>query len=124
MSQELKDTVARYLRHLQNQEWEGARALFTADATVWNNNDGTSVRIDEHLRGLREASAGVRSTRYELTRQLAKPREVIAQHVAHVTAADGSRGRVNAAMYYRFDDGLIARVEEYRTFVPDTTASA
>jgi len=36
----------------------------------------------------------------------------------HVVTTDGARFDVNAAVYFGFEDGLIARIEEYATAVP------
>jgi ketosteroid isomerase-like protein len=38
---------------------------------------------------------------------------VLQQHVVHVVMKDGAGFKVDAAVYFRFDDGLITRIEEY-----------
>ena len=35
---------------------------------------------------------------------------------------DGAHGQVHAAVYFRFEGGLITRIEEYANFVPATAA--
>jgi hypothetical protein len=37
-----------------------------------------------------------------------------------VATKNGMRGQVHAAVYFRFDNGLITRIEEYSNFVPSS----
>ncbi len=50
---------------------------------------------------------------YEITRQDSESDEVLQQHVVNVVMKDGARLQVDAAVYFRFEDGLITRTEEY-----------
>lgn len=118
MSQDLKATAAGYLRHLENQEWSAARALCAGTATVWHNDGKGDETIDENINGMKAKIGSIELMRYEIVRQLAEPGEVLQQHTVHVASTDGIRGEVHAAVYFRFDDGLITRIEEYANFVP------
>jgi ketosteroid isomerase-like protein len=55
----------------------------------------------------------IQSMHYDITRQFSQPSEVLQQHAVHVVTKDGTHFRVDAAVYFRFDDGLITRIEEY-----------
>ncbi|MFF2375654.1 hypothetical protein ACFVUW_14860 [Streptomyces xiamenensis] len=48
MSQGLKDKAADYLRALENRDWEGARALCAATATVWHHDGKGEETIEEY----------------------------------------------------------------------------
>lgn len=43
---------------------------------------------------------------------------MLQQHVLRSTNADGPVGDVQAAMYFRSEDGLIDRTEEYADSIP------
>jgi uncharacterized protein len=67
----------------------------------------------------------IESMRYDVVRQFSRPDEVLQQHVVNVATKDGMRGQVHAAGYFRFEGGLITRIEEYANFVPgDDDAAA
>ncbi len=113
MSQDLKDKVTAYLRHLENRDWAGVRALFSDAATIWHNDGKGESTIDENIAAMKAQIHTIESMRYEITRQFSQADEVLQQHVVNVATTDGMRGQVRAAVYFRFDDGLIGRVEEY-----------
>ncbi|GGM40204.1 nuclear transport factor 2 family protein [Promicromonospora citrea] len=116
------ETAATYLRHLADREWAEARALCTADATVWHSDGTGDSGIDENIAGMQAQIGSIASMEYEIGRQLGRRTgtadELLQQHVVHVVTADGGRFDVNAAVYFGFEDGLIARIEEYATAVP------
>ncbi|RSD14088.1 DUF1684 domain-containing protein [Amycolatopsis eburnea] len=118
MSTDIKDTAVRYLRRLEEGDYAGMRALCTDTATVWHNDGKGEQSIDENLAMLKDGPAADASLRYDITRQLAEADEVLQQHVLHISNAGGPLGEVQAAMYFRFKDGLIDRIEEYATFIP------
>jgi ketosteroid isomerase-like protein len=120
MSTDIKDTAIRYLRRLEAGDYAGMRALCTDTATVWHNDGKGQQTIDENLAMLEDGPAAEASLRYDITRQFAEADEVLQQHVLHITNADGPVGEVQAAMYFRFQDGLIDRIEEYANFIPAT----
>ena len=120
LSQDLKDKATAYLRHLERADWAGARAMCSATATVWHNDGKGDSTIDENIAGMENQIGSIESMRYDITRQLARPGEVLQQHVVHVTTKDGQHFRVDAAVYFRFDAGLIARIEEYAA-LPSST---
>jgi uncharacterized protein (DUF1684 family)/ketosteroid isomerase-like protein len=118
MDANIKDTAIRYLRRLEAGDYAGMRALCTDTATVWHNDGKGQQTIDENLAMLRDGPAAEASLRYDITRQFAEADEVLQQHVLRITNADGPVGEVQAAMYFRFKDGLIDRIEEYANFIP------
>jgi ketosteroid isomerase-like protein len=113
MSQDLKDKAVNYLRHLENREWAEARAMCSEKATVWHNDGKGDSTIDENISGMEAQIEPIESMRYDIIRQFAQPDEVLQQHVVNVVTKDGALFRVDAAVYFHFDDGLITRIEEY-----------
>jgi uncharacterized protein (DUF1684 family)/ketosteroid isomerase-like protein len=118
MSTDIKDTAITYLRRLEAGDYAGMRALCTDTATVWHNDGKGQETIDENLAMLKDGPAAEASLRYDITRQFSEADEVLQQHVLHIANADGPVGEVQAAMYFRFKDGLIDRIEEYANFIP------
>ncbi|MEV4896608.1 DUF1684 domain-containing protein [Nonomuraea sp. NPDC055795] len=119
MSPDLKDKAITYLRSLEKGDWDTARAMCARTATVWHNDGKGESGIEENIAGMKEQIHTIESMRYDITRQLSRPGEVLQQHVVHVAARNGVRGEVHAAVYFRFDDeGLITRIEEYANFIP------
>jgi ketosteroid isomerase-like protein len=118
VSQDIKDKALTYLRHLENREWASARAMCADTATVWHNDGKGDETIDENVTGMERQIDAIESMRYDITRQISRPDEVLQQHVVNVATKDGARGQVYAAVYFRFEDGLITRIEEYANFVP------
>lgn len=118
MSTDIKDTAIRYLRRLEAGDYAGMRALCTDTATVWHNDGKGQQTIDENLAMLKDGPAAEASLRYDITRQFAEADEVLQQHVLRIANSDGPVGEVQAAMYFRFKDGLIDRIEEYANFIP------
>ncbi|GGP34126.1 nuclear transport factor 2 family protein [Saccharothrix coeruleofusca] len=118
MSQELEDKAITYLRHLEARDWAAARAMCADTATVWHNDGKGDETIQDNIGGMEAQIGSIESMRYEVVRQFARPGEVLQQHVIHVSTVDGTRGQVHAAVYFRFEDGLITRIEEYANFVP------
>ncbi|MEU6644717.1 nuclear transport factor 2 family protein [Saccharomonospora sp. NPDC046836] len=122
MSQDLEDKAITYLRHLENREWADARAMCSAKATVWHNDGKGDSTIQENISGMEAHIEPIRSMRYDITRQFSRPGEVLQQHVVNVIMKDGALFRVDAAVYFRFEDGLITRIEEYAS-LPSTDAA-
>lgn len=118
MSTDVGDTAVRYLRRLEAGDYAGMRALCTDTATVWHNDGKGQQTIDENLAMLEDGPAAEASLRYDIIRQFTEADEVLQQHVLRITNADGPVGEVQAAMYFRFEDGLIDRIEEYANFIP------
>ncbi|HEY3472647.1 MAG TPA: DUF1684 domain-containing protein [Amycolatopsis sp.] len=118
MSTDIKDTAVRYLRRLEEGDYAGMRALCTDTATVWHNDGKGEQSIDENLAMLKDGPAADASLRYDITRQLAEADEVLQQHVLRISNANGPLGEVQAAMYFRFKNGFIDRIEEYANFIP------
>ncbi|SEO64570.1 DUF1684 domain-containing protein [Amycolatopsis saalfeldensis] len=116
--QSTKDKARQYLRHLENRDFEAARSMCAGTATVWHNDGKGDETIDENINGMKAQIHTMESMRYDVVRQLSDGDEVLQQHVIHVATTDGMRGEVQAAVYFRFEDGLITRIEEYAAFVP------
>jgi ketosteroid isomerase-like protein len=113
MSHDLEDKAVAFLRHLENREWAAAQAMCSEKATVWHNDGKGDSTIQENISGMKAQVDPIRSMRYDITRQFSRSDEVLQQHVVNVAMKDGARFRVDAAAYFRFEDGLITRIEEY-----------
>ena len=113
MSHDLEDKATAFLRHLENREWADARAMCSEQATVWHNDGKGDSTIQENISGMKAQVDPIESMRYDITRQFSRSGEVLQQHVVDVVMKDGARFRVDAAAYFRFEDGLITRIEEY-----------
>nr|WP_042178058.1 nuclear transport factor 2 family protein [Kibdelosporangium sp. MJ126-NF4]CEL12948.1 hypothetical protein [Kibdelosporangium sp. MJ126-NF4]CTQ98633.1 hypothetical protein [Kibdelosporangium sp. MJ126-NF4] len=113
MSQDLKDKAITYLRHLENREWADAQAMCSEKAAVWHNDGKGDSTIQENISGMAAQIEPIQSMRYDITRQFCQSDEVLQQHIVNVVMKDGAIFRVDAAVYFRFEDGLITRIEEY-----------
>ncbi|BCJ50561.1 hypothetical protein Asp14428_20360 [Actinoplanes sp. NBRC 14428] len=118
MTQDPKAQAVAYLRSLERADWDTARAMCADTATVWHNDGKGDSTIDENVKGMADKIHTIESLRYEIIRQFAQRDEVLQQHVVHVATTGGMRGEVHAAVYFRFENGLITRIEEYSHFVP------
>ncbi|WP_434445616.1 DUF1684 domain-containing protein [Lentzea sp. E54] len=114
---ELTEKAVQYLRHLEKFDFASMRAMCTDTATVWHNDGKGEQTIDENLEQLERMSSGggggAITLRYDITRQFQKPNEVLQQHVLHIGMPGGSGNELHVAMYFRFENGLIDRIEEY-----------
>ncbi|MEU5846120.1 nuclear transport factor 2 family protein [Saccharopolyspora shandongensis] len=122
MSQNLKDKAITYLRHLENREWADAQAMCSETATVWHNDGKGNSTIQENISGMEAQIEPIQSMRYDITRQFSQPDEVLQQHVVNVVMKDGALFRVDAAVYFRFEDDLITRIEEYASLPSNDAA--
>ncbi|MBP2478937.1 uncharacterized protein (DUF1684 family)/ketosteroid isomerase-like protein [Crossiella equi] len=110
---DLEARAVTYLRHLENRDWTQARAMCAEQTTVWHNDGKGESTIEENIESMAAQVGPIESMRYDITRQLSRPGEVLQQHVVNVAMKDGARFQVDAAVYFRFEQGLITRIEEY-----------
>ncbi|WP_243794760.1 nuclear transport factor 2 family protein [Saccharopolyspora gloriosae] len=118
MEQNISEKVESGLRLLESYDFTGFRAMCTSGCTLWENDGNGEQTIEDRMVQFKSFVAGVDSLRYEVLRRFEKADEVLQQHVLHVALADGTHNQVNAAVYFRFADGLIDRIEEYGYAVP------
>ena len=116
--QDLREAAVHYLRQWEMRDYATMRSLCTSAATVWHSDGSDDQSIDENMELLKKLAADVDTLRYDIVRQFQDGDEVLQQQVLHLSMTDGSRSEVQAAMYFRFDDGLIDRIEEYFDVVP------
>ncbi|MFC9249808.1 nuclear transport factor 2 family protein [Amycolatopsis thailandensis] len=115
MSQDLKDKALAFVRHFQNSEWQEALEMCSDDATVWHNDGQGEASIQDNVKGQAVKMEAVQSMRYDIVRQLSEREEVMQQHVVNATLKNGAIFRLEVAAYFRFENGLITRIEEYST---------
>ncbi|WP_454790114.1 hypothetical protein [Mycolicibacterium lutetiense] len=113
MARYLTQKATQCLRLLEAYDFAGMQAMCTGTATVWHSDGTGEQSIDEKLGQLKSLVTSVASLRYEVIRQFSGSDDVLQQQVLHLTMADGSDDQVHAAMYFRFEGGLIERIEEY-----------
>ncbi|MER5555535.1 nuclear transport factor 2 family protein [Streptomyces sp. NPDC002793] len=118
MEQGRSDQVNLFLRKLEAFDFSGARTACTGSATVRQNDGKGELAIGESLERLKAFVADVESMRYDVIRQFQNTDEVLQQHVLHLVLRDGTHSDVHAAVYFRFEDGLIDRIEEYNYAEP------
>ncbi|MET9095613.1 nuclear transport factor 2 family protein [Streptomyces cyaneofuscatus] len=112
MTEDIDDRVNRFLRSLEAFDFTAARQMCTETATV-RQNDGRGERpIKESLEQLETLSAELDVLDYDILRRFRDPGEVLQQHVLHLVGKDGSRRDVHAVVHFRFQEGLIDRIEE------------
>ncbi|MEV7186177.1 nuclear transport factor 2 family protein [Kitasatospora sp. NPDC093102] len=111
--QELDGALTAGLRLLESRDLAGFRALCTPGATVWQNDGDGTRTIDVRLEQIATFLDTVESLRFEVVRRFHKPGEALQQHVLELVAPDGTRSRVHATTYFRFEGGLIAEIEEH-----------
>lgn len=122
MAHDIDDRVNLFLRSLEAFDFTAARTMCTEAATVRQNDGQGEQPIEDSLDRLRSFTLDVCSLRYDVIRRFRNPDEVLQQHVLHVVGNDGSRSNVHAAVYFRFQGGLIDRIEEYVYAQPTLTA--
>ncbi|MGY6653563.1 nuclear transport factor 2 family protein [Amycolatopsis sp. TRM77291] len=113
MVRNIDECALQFLRYLEACDFARVRAMCTDRATVWHNDGAGQLTIDAKLNQLAPLVADVDSLRYSVIRRFRNSDEVLHQQVLHLAMSDGSRSEINAAMYFRFEDGLIDRIEEY-----------
>ncbi|MDJ1134340.1 nuclear transport factor 2 family protein [Streptomyces iconiensis] len=118
MERDLGENAIQCLRRLEAYDFDGMRAMFTRAATVWHNDGKGEQTIDEKVGQLKPLAGAFDALRFEVTRQFRKGNEVLQQQVLHLTRADRSRSEVHATVYFRFEGGLIDRMEECVCSVP------
>ncbi|RBQ15631.1 nuclear transport factor 2 family protein [Spongiactinospora rosea] len=118
MAENIGEKAVRCLRLLESYDFTGVQEMCTETATVWHNDGSGEQLMGEKLEQLRLLVGGVRSLRYEIIRQFFDSDEVLQQQVLRAITADGTVNEIHATMYFRFDGGLIDRIEEYSYAVP------
>lgn len=113
MEQNLSGKVNEFLRRLEAYDFAGAQKMCTEKAIVWENDGEAQQVIDERLDQFRSFVATVDSMRYDVIRQFRNSDEVLQQQVLHLVKTDGSRSEIQAFVHFRFENGLIDRIEEY-----------
>ncbi|MCX4680652.1 nuclear transport factor 2 family protein [Streptomyces sp. NBC_01433] len=119
MEQTISETAIRFLRRLEVYDFADAQAMCTEKATVWQNDGKGEQTIDERLRQFSSFAATVDSLRFDVIRQFRDANELLLQYILHLVTADGSRSEVHAVVHFRFEGGLIDRIEENIYTVPE-----
>ncbi|MCH0540322.1 nuclear transport factor 2 family protein [Streptomyces sp. MUM 203J] len=122
MEQNVIEKVNSFLRILERRDFSAARRMCTDKATVWQNDSTADQAIGERLRQFESFVTAVESLRYDVKRQFRHENEVLQQHVLRLEMTDGSRREINALLFFRFEGGLIDRIEEYHYAMPDECA--
>ena len=118
------ELVNRFLKLLETFDYDGILAAATPAATVWHNDGQGEQSITQSTEFLKQLSGEVQSMRYQITRQFARNDEVLQQHVLHIVFKNGQATEVPTAVYYRFANGLLDRMEEYADHAPPSRPEA
>lgn len=112
------ELVEIFLRLVDTFDFDGVRRVCTPNATVWHNDGKGEEPLTTSAQNMKLFSGRLESMRYEVIRQFIRGDEVLQQHVLHLVSKDGEVREVHAAMYFRFVDGLLDRIEEYANVLP------
>ncbi|QNP71114.1 nuclear transport factor 2 family protein [Streptomyces roseirectus] len=118
MSENISNLVDRFLRVLEKYDFSAAEEMCTEKATVWQNDGKPEQLIGERLTQFRSFVTTVESMRYDVLRRFDDGEAVLQQQVLHLNMTDGTSSALNALLYFRFEDGLIDRIEEYVYAMP------
>ncbi|OSC42258.1 nuclear transport factor 2 family protein [Mycobacterium decipiens] len=118
MEQDIGEMATSFLRRLEAYDFTGARTMCTDAATVWHNDASGEQTVGAVLEHFESFAATANSLQFDVVRQFKNSNEVLQQHVLRLSMADGSCSEVHAAVYFRFEHGLIDRIEEFMYSVP------
>lgn len=108
-----EDVVDRLLDAVVRGDPAGVRACYHPDARIWHNFDEHEQTVDENV-ALLAAIVNVLSERKYTTRErFAIPGGVGQQHYLDGVLPDGSKFHLPAAIFFKIEDGLITRIDEY-----------
>ncbi|WP_434443284.1 nuclear transport factor 2 family protein [Lentzea sp. E54] len=121
----LEEKVVEQLRHVENGEWDQAWAMYADTATVWKHNE-LELTLAEASSRASAQDGMVASLKYNIIRQISEGDDVLTQLDIEVDQDYGEgtmRGNVHAVFYFRFENGLIVRNEQYANFIPISTGT-
>jgi ketosteroid isomerase-like protein len=105
--------VEAFFACVEHGDFDGMRARFAPDATVWHNNGQPEQTFAENLALVATIGSVVSGLRYDVVRRVAGEDGVFSQHVVRGELPDGSELRVDAVMFLRVANDRIHRIEEY-----------
>jgi ketosteroid isomerase-like protein len=103
----------RFVRCIEAGDVDGVGSCFSDGATVWHNDDSTTVPAGKVLRVLGWLADHVSDLRYDVSRRLAVADGYVQQHVLRGIALDGSELALAACLVVRVEGGLISHIDEY-----------
>jgi ketosteroid isomerase-like protein len=118
------ELVERFLRLVDTFDFEGVLEICAPNATVWHNDGNGEEPMAVSAQRMKQFSEHMQSMRYGAIRTFVNGDEALQQHVLCIVAKDNTVKEVHAAMYFRFANGLLERVEEYAMMLPPQVQGA
>jgi ketosteroid isomerase-like protein len=105
--------VDRMFDALARGDVDGARATCTPDARVWHSYDRVAHDLDSIGREWAALIAGTIERGISDIRRQRTPDGIVQQHLFYIRPAGGERKIWPVCVVARFENGLIARLDEY-----------
>jgi ketosteroid isomerase-like protein len=105
--------VEAFFACAEHGDFDGMRACYAPDATVWHNNGRPEQTFDENVTLVAAVASVLSGLRYDVIRRVAAEDGVFSQHVVCGELPDGTELRLDAVMFLRVANDRIHRVEEY-----------
>lgn len=98
---------------IERGDSQAVRTCYAPDAKIWHNFDEHEQTVDENI-ALLEALIGILSERkYTLRERFTVPGGVVQQHDLDGVLPDGSKFHLPACIFFKVEDDLITRIDEY-----------
>lgn len=102
------------IKAIETNDIDAVRNGFREDAVIWHNTTQVEQNRDEIVAVVQGLHANFTDIAYDINQVLATTEGAVGQIVLRVTAADGERIAMHAAMLMTIDDaGRITRADEY-----------
>lgn len=105
--------VQEFFACVEQGDFEGMRACYAPEATVWHNDGQPEQTVEENVAAVSAVAGVLSGLRYDVIRRVEFEEGVFTQHVLRGELPDGREFRLDAAMYLRVANDRIQRVEEY-----------
>ncbi|WP_101951127.1 nuclear transport factor 2 family protein [Mycobacterium sp. 3519A] len=94
-------------------DFDRIREQFSADFTIWHNNGSGEQDLEETIASLRTLHSLFEQFTFVVRHRMVVRDEVFQIHALEGTLVDGVRFTLDAAVYLRFVDGQLIRMEEF-----------
>ncbi|WP_319798856.1 nuclear transport factor 2 family protein [Nitrobacter sp.] len=110
---DMEALALRMMHAAQSGDLDTVRECYTADATLWLNVTGKTVRADDHMKNVKGMQSRVQDLRYVDIRVTAFEGGYVQQHLVTGKLADGSDLHIPACFVVKVIGGKIAHRDEY-----------
>jgi ketosteroid isomerase-like protein len=109
----MEKLALKMMRAAQAGDMETVRDCYTADATLWLNVTGRTLKADDHIASIKAMRGRVNNLRYEDIQVKPFDGGYVQQHMVYGDLPDGGKFEVAACFVVQVRDGKIAHREEY-----------